>query len=44
MLLGRSVALPVEDGEPVLGQYQSLILAELDGPRERRITVQVVGA
>ena len=43
MLLGRSVSLPVEEGEPVLGRYQSLILAELDGPRERRITVQVLG-
>jgi secondary thiamine-phosphate synthase enzyme len=43
MLLGRSVAVPVEDGEAVLGQYQSLIVGELDGPRERRITVQVLG-
>jgi secondary thiamine-phosphate synthase enzyme len=43
MLLGRSVALPVDDGEPVLGEYQGLILAELDGPRERRVAVQVMG-
>jgi secondary thiamine-phosphate synthase enzyme len=44
MLLGRSIAIPVDDGEPVLGQYQGLILAELDGPRERKIAVQVMGA
>lgn len=44
MLLGRTLTLPVEDGEPVLGQYQGLILAELDGPRERKLTVQVMGA
>ena len=43
MLLGRSVSLAVDDGEPMLGQYQSLILAELDGPRERKLTVQVTG-
>jgi thiamine phosphate synthase YjbQ (UPF0047 family) len=43
MLLWRSVSVPVEEGEPLLGQYQSLIVAELDGPRERRITVHVLG-
>jgi secondary thiamine-phosphate synthase enzyme len=43
MLLGRSVAVPVAEGEIVLGQYQSIILAELDGPRERQVTVQAVG-
>ena len=43
MLLGRSVALPVADGEPVLGQYQSVLLAELDGPRERKVHVHLVG-
>ena len=43
MLLGRTVSLAVADGEPLLGQYQSVILAELDGPRERRVQVQVVG-
>ena len=43
MLLGRTVSLAVADGEPLLGQYQSVILAELDGPRERRVQIQVVG-
>jgi thiamine phosphate synthase YjbQ (UPF0047 family) len=43
MLLGRTVTLAVADGEPLLGQYQSVIVAELDGPRERRLQVQVVG-
>jgi thiamine phosphate synthase YjbQ (UPF0047 family) len=31
------------DGEVLLGQYQSVILAELDGPRERKLQVQIVG-
>ena len=43
MLLGRSVALAVADGEPVLGQYQGVLFAELDGPRERKIHVHLVG-
>ena len=43
MLLGRSVALPVAGGEMVLGQYQSIILAELDGPRDRSVSIQAVG-
>jgi len=39
----RSVMLPVCAGELVLGQFQSVILAEMDGPRERKLTVQFVG-
>ncbi len=42
-LLGRSVALGISGGELVLGRFQSIILAELDGPRKREITVQVIG-
>lgn len=42
-LLGRSVAVGISNGELVLGRFQSIILAELDGPRKREITVQVIG-
>ena len=42
-LLGRPIALAMADGEILLGQYQSVILAELDGPRERRLQLQIVG-
>jgi secondary thiamine-phosphate synthase enzyme len=42
-LLGRSVALGINNGELVLGRFQSVIFAELDGPRKREITVQVMG-
>lgn len=42
-LLGRSVAVGISDGDLVLGRFQSIILAELDGPRRREVTVQVVG-
>ena len=43
LLFSNSVMLPVVDGKPVLGQFQSVILAELDGPRERTIKIQVLG-
>jgi len=43
MLLSHSVVLPVADGKPVLGEFQSVILAELDGPRERQLQIHVLG-
>ncbi len=43
MLLGHTLSLPVHNGELALGTWQSIILAELDGPRERTIQVQVLG-
>jgi secondary thiamine-phosphate synthase enzyme len=43
MLFNNSVVLPVSNGELVLGQFQSVILAEMDGPRERCLKVQVLG-
>jgi secondary thiamine-phosphate synthase enzyme len=42
-LLGRSVAVGVSDGELALGRFQSIILAEFDGPRKREIAIQVIG-
>jgi secondary thiamine-phosphate synthase enzyme len=42
-LLGRSIAVGVNHGELALGRFQSIIFAELDGPRRREITVQVMG-
>jgi secondary thiamine-phosphate synthase enzyme len=42
-LLGRSIAFGVSHGEPTLGRFQSVIFAELDGPRRRDISVQVIG-
>jgi secondary thiamine-phosphate synthase enzyme len=43
MLLGSSEVIPLAHGEMVLGQYQSVILYELDGPRRRKVSVQVYG-
>ena len=43
-LLGRSIAVAINDGELSFGRFQSIIFAELDGPRKREITIQVIGS
>jgi secondary thiamine-phosphate synthase enzyme len=43
MLLGHTLSLPVNNGALALGNWQSVILAELDGPRERSVHIQVLG-
>ena len=42
-LLGRSVAVGINGGELSLGRFQSIIFAELDGPRHRTVDVQIIG-
>jgi secondary thiamine-phosphate synthase enzyme len=39
LLLGPSETVPVVDGELSLGRWQSILLVECDGPRERTIRV-----
>eukprot|EP00667_Euglena_gracilis_P019563 EG_transcript_20993 len=43
MLLGSSETIPVAGGRLVLGQWQSVLLVDADGPRPRRVGVQLVG-
>ena len=43
MLLGHSVTLQITGGEIVLGQWQRILMAELDGPRARSLRVQIFG-
>jgi len=43
MILGHTISVPVRNGELALGGWQSIILAELDGPRERSIHMQILG-
>ena len=43
MLLGSSELIALAEGELQLGQYQSVMLYELDGPRKRKVNVQVYG-
>ena len=41
-LLGPTLTIGIEDGRPVLGTWQSLFMVEMEGPRERTISVQVI--
>jgi len=43
MLLGHSLTLQISAGELVLGQWQRVLVAELDGPRSRSLRVQIMG-
>jgi secondary thiamine-phosphate synthase enzyme len=44
MLLGASShAIPVSAGEPMLGQWQRLLLVELDEPKGRQVVFHVFG-
>ena len=43
MLLGSSEAVPVTKGKLVLGQWQSVMMVDTDGPRERKVGIQAIG-
>jgi len=43
LLLGTSVSLVVAEGRLDLGTWQRIFLVELDGPRPRTVSVQVLG-
>jgi secondary thiamine-phosphate synthase enzyme len=43
LVLGTSLTLQVSEGDVVLGEWQSIIMAEFDGPRERSIRIQAMG-
>lgn len=40
-IIGCSVTIPIVNGRPVLGTWQSILFIELDGPRSRKVTVQI---
>jgi secondary thiamine-phosphate synthase enzyme len=41
-ILGPSLTLPIKSGKLVLGTWQSVLLVELDGPRQRDIHVNLL--
>ena len=43
LMLGPSLTLQVSGGEIVLGQWQRILVAELDGPRARSIRIMAMG-
>ena len=43
LLLGHNLTFQISGGEVVLGQWQRILMAELDGPRARTLRIQVFG-
>ena len=43
-LAGTSVMLAVENGELVLGNYQNILLLEMDGPKQREIRCTTIAS
>ncbi|HTW91598.1 MAG TPA: secondary thiamine-phosphate synthase enzyme YjbQ [bacterium] len=42
-MVGSCQAIPVEEGRLALGRWQGVFFCEFDGPRQRRVQVQVIG-
>jgi secondary thiamine-phosphate synthase enzyme len=43
MIMGQTLSLQVRNAAVLLGTWQSIVLAEFDGPRSRSIAVQICG-
>ena len=41
-LLGQGKVLPIENGHLVRGTWQNIFLVELNGPRTRRVTINLI--
>ena len=41
-LVGSSVMVPFENGKLLLGRWQGIYLCEFDGPRERKVILQIM--
>nr|QNO49620.1 hypothetical protein AIHMFPNM_00021 [Methanosarcinales archaeon ANME-2c ERB4] len=42
IVLGNNVCMPIENMRLALGTWQSIFFVELDGPRNRRLTVRII--
>jgi secondary thiamine-phosphate synthase enzyme len=42
IMLGNSVTLQIAAGEPTMGEWQRVLLVELDGPRKRQLSFQLL--
>jgi secondary thiamine-phosphate synthase enzyme len=43
LVIGHSLSIPIAEGNLVLGRWQNIILAEFDGPNQRKVFMQVFG-
>ncbi len=44
IMLGNSVTLQIAEGALLLGEWQRILFVELDGPRKRSLSVQILAA
>lgn len=42
-LVKPGISVPVEEGQSLLGTWQSVLFVEMDGPRTRSIHVRIIG-
>lgn len=42
-IVGPSETIPIKDSRLMLGRWQSIMLADFDGPRERKVIVSIIG-
>ena len=43
-LLGPSISVPIQDGAPVIGTWQQIVVCDFDNrPRRRRVVLQLLG-
>lgn len=43
MILGTTESIPITKGKLTRGKYQNIMVADIDGPKDRTIVVQVMG-
>ncbi len=43
VVLGHNLSIPIDQGNLVLGRWQSIIFAEFDGPNQRTVFLQAFG-
>ena len=43
LFIGNSVTIPINKGRVALGQWQAIYFSEFDGPRNRLISVKIIG-
>ena len=41
-IIGNSVSIPIKDGKMLLGTWQNIFLCEFDGPRTRRVLLNIL--
>ncbi len=42
-IIGPSVLIPFNNGQLILGTWQRIVMVELDGPRERNVSLSFLG-